>query len=145
MSLYNYLAKSSGSAEEIRYNFRPEEVEQLYNLLRGKGFYVYFDFVRNNLKDILKYISLSESQRKQKKWTNHPDQLLLRFAALQIAEATVKLLNDILDIVYIVDAKSYRAFLATCANGLAPLLLDTPLDNFQFDGYDNPFLAHEKH
>lgn len=145
MSLYNYLVKSSGSAEEIRYNFRPEEVEQLYKLLREKGFYTYFDFVRNNRKDILKYISLSDSQREQKKWKNHPEQLLLRFAALQIAEATVKLLNDILDIVDIVDAKSYRAFLATCANGLAPLLLDTPLGDFQFDGYDNPFLAHKKH
>ena len=71
--------------------------------------------------------------------------ILARVGQISVAFPTVKLLNDILDIVDIVDAKSYRAFLATCANGLAPLLLDTPLGDFQFDGYDNPFLAHEKH
>lgn len=143
MSLYNYLVKSSVSAEEIRCNFHREEVEQLYNLLREKGYDAYFDFVKNNQKDILRYIALSDSQRRQKKWINHPQQLLLRFAALQIAEITVKFQNDILDISNIVDSGSYRNFLATCADGLAPLLLSVPLGEFPFEDYNNPFLEYE--
>ncbi|RRD01965.1 hypothetical protein [Prevotella sp. OH937_COT-195] len=143
MSLYNYLVKSSVSAEEIRYNFHREEVEQLYNLLQEKGYDSYFDFVRDNQKDILRYIALSDSQRRQKKWTNHPLQLLLRFAALQIAEITVQFQNNILDISNIVDSGSYRNFLATCADGVLPLLVNTPLREFPFEGYDNPFLAHK--
>ena len=144
MSLYNYLVKSSVSAEEIRYNFHREEVEQLYNLLREKGYDAYFDFVKNNQKDILRYIALSDSQRRQKKWTNHPQQLMLRFAALQIAEITVKFQNDILDISNIVDSGSYRSFLATCADGVLPLLVNTPLREFPFEGYDNPFFEYHE-
>lgn len=86
MSLENYLVKSDVSATEIRCTFHREEVEQLYKTLQAKGYDEYLSFVRLNLKDILKYISLSPSQREQNKWINHPEQLLLRFAALQISE-----------------------------------------------------------
>ena len=67
MSLENYLVKSNVAAEEIRYDFHPEEVSQLYSLLKEKGYDWYFAFVQNNLKDILRYISLAPSQRQQKK------------------------------------------------------------------------------
>jgi hypothetical protein len=139
MSLYNYLVKSDVSGTEIRWDFRREEEEQLYNLLKGIGLRKYLEFVRGNLKDILKYISLSPSQRKQKTWVNHPDNLLIRCAALQIADITRSFLLDIREVSDIVDGGSYRSFEAAVAQGIAPLILQYPLSKFPFDGFDNPF------
>lgn len=139
MSLGNYLVKSSTASEEIRSDFRPEEVEQLYSLLQAKGYDWYLAFVRNNQKDILRYISLSRSQRSQKKWINHPDGMLLRFAALQISETTLVFQRNIDEISQIVDHGSYRKFHSVLVNGLAPLLLEEPLKIFPFDDYESPF------
>lgn len=140
MSLENYLLSESKAAQEIRWDFRPEEVSQLYSLLKGLGYERYLDFVRRSLKDILRYISLSPSQRTQKKWINHPDALLLRFASLQIAEITLKFLRDSVGASRIVDHDSYRKFHTVFANALAPLLLDPELlRSFPFEGFDNPF------
>ncbi|MBD5346509.1 MAG: hypothetical protein HDR92_05200 [Bacteroides sp.] len=140
MSLEGYLLSESKSAQEIRWDFHPGEVSQLYNLLQESGYEKYLAFVRHNLKDILRYIALSPSQRTQKKWINHPDGLLLRFAALQIAELTERFLKDSVGASRIVDRDSYRKFHAVFANSLAPLLLDPDvLRNFPFDGFDLPF------
>ena len=139
MSLENYLVKSDVSATEIRCTFHREEVERLHKTLKEKGYDEYLSFVRLNLKDILKYISLSPSQREQKKWINHPDGLLLRFAALQISETVLQFQLDICDIVLTVDKGSYRKFHSVIANALAPLLFVQPLTEFPFEGYDSPF------
>lgn len=140
MSLENYLVKSDVSATEIRCTFHREEVEQLYKSLQAKGYDEYLSFVRLNLKDILKYISLSPSQREQNKWINHPEQLLLRFAALQISEIVLGFQLDICDIAQIVDKGSYRKFHSVIATALAPLLFAQPLTEFPFEGYDSPFV-----
>ena len=140
MSLYNYLVESNRPYEEIRYDFRPEEVQQLYNLLLKIGGSQFRDFVVEHLTDILKYISLSPSQRLQKKWVNHPENLLIRFAALQISASTVSFLSDAEDIADFVDRGSYRSFHAVIAQALAPFLLKMPLFRFPFEGFDNPFL-----
>ena len=139
MSLQNYLVKSHVSATEIRCTFHREEVEQLHKTLQAKGYSEYLAFVRQNLKDILKYISLSQSQREQKKWINHPDLLLLRFAALQISETVLAFQLDICDIAQIVDKGSYKKIHSVIANALAPLLFAQPLTEFPFEGYDSPF------
>lgn len=141
MSLENYLLSESRPAQEIRWDFRPEEVSQLYNLLRERGFDGYLAFVRDNLKDILRYMSLSPSQRTQKKWINHPDGLLLRCATLQISEITLRFLGGIADIAMIVDSGSYRKFHSVVADTLVPMLLNPdlfrvlPFDDMQ----ENPF------
>lgn len=139
MSLHNYLARSTVPFEEIRSGFDHEQVQQLYNLLKELGCGQYLCLVQEHQTDILKYISLTSSQRNQKRWVNHPDILLIRFAAYQISLATVKLLDDIEPIVHIVDGGSYRAFHSTIADALFESVLYSPLLAF-FDGYDNPFL-----
>ncbi len=141
MSLENYLVKSDVSATEIRCTFLREEVEQLYMTLKAKGYDDYLAFVRQNLKDILKYISLSPSQRTQKKWINHPEGLLLRFAALQLSETVLSFQSDICDIARIVDKDSYRKFHSVIANALVPLLFAQPLKEFPFEGYNSPFVS----
>ena len=138
MSLENYLVRSDVSETEIRCSFRQEEVSQLHTLLKEKGFDWYRDFL-TNLSDILKYIALPPSRREAKKWVAHPDALLLRFAALQISAITVQFQLDIDGIAGIVDFGSYRSFPSVIANGLAPLLLGSPLKEFPFEGYDSPF------
>ena len=139
MSLQNYLVKSDVSAVEIHCTFSREEVAQLHKSLQAKGYEQYLLFVRQNLKDILKYISLSQSQRQQKKWTNHPEEQLLRFAALQLSRTVLEFQSDICDISQIVDKGSYRKFHSVIANALVPLLFAQPLKEFPFEGYDSPF------
>lgn len=139
MSLENYLVKSDVSETEIRCSFRREEVSQLHTLLKEKGFDWYRDFLTTNLADILKYIALPPSRREAKKWTSRPDALLLRFAALQISCITLRFQSDIVDIEGIVNSGSYRSFHSVLVNALAPLLLDSPLKMFPFEGYDSPF------
>lgn len=139
MSLENYLVRSDVSETEIRCSFRQEEVSQLHTFLKEKGFDWYRDFLTTNLSDILKYIALPPSRREAKKWIAHPDGLLLRFAALQISAITVQFQLDIDGIAGIVDSGSYRSFHSVIANGLAPLLLGSPLKEFPFEGYDSPF------
>lgn len=133
MSLENYLLKSNAPAQEIRYDFSAQEVEQLYNLVSSLQFAEYREFVREYLQDIQKYISLSPSQRKQKKWVGHPHNLLIRMAALQIADETVRLLNNIFEIVYVVDSGSYRKFHSIIAEGLSDVLAEiSPFATFPF-------------
>lgn len=139
MSLENYLVKSDVSETEIRCSFRKEEVLQLHKLLKEKGYCWYRKFLAANLQDILKYIALPDSRRQTKKWTARPDALLLRFAALQISSITLKFQSDICDIAEIVDSGSYRSFHTVIVNALAPLLLDAPLREFPFEGFESPF------
>lgn len=139
MSLQNYLAKSDGPFEEIRYAFRPEEVVQLYKLLRETGYKKHCAFVREHLPDILKYIGLSPSQREQKKWVNHPHNLQIRIAALQISHATILLLEDIQPICTVVDSGSYRKFHSIVADALGQTIVGSPLCLFLRE-YPNPFL-----
>jgi len=139
MSLENYLVKSRVPYEEIRSDFRPEQVQQLYYLLKETGYKKYFSFVQEHLSDILKYMSLSPSQRQQKKWVNHQDALLIRFAALQVSSATVALLGDLLPLSEILDRGSYRQFHMVVATALSPFLLNFQFYKFPFDEYDNPF------
>jgi hypothetical protein len=143
MSLENYLVKSSVSYEEIRFEFdlHPEEVEQLYNRVKETGANQYFSFVVKHQEDILRYISLSPSQRKQKKWVNHPDILLIRLAALQISDATLTLQNDIAPIAEMVNRGSYRDFHAVIARGYLHALFGHPLSRFPFEKFENPFLS----
>jgi len=141
MSLGNYLAKSNGSYEEIRWDFDHEQLQQLYNRVLELGYKQYFAFVRQHQEEILKYISLSPSQRKQKKWMNRQDILLIRLAALQISAATVRLLGDIQEIELLVDGGSYRQFHSVVANGIAPLLFHPTLTLFPFEGFENPFYS----
>lgn len=139
MSLENYLVKSRVPYEEILWDFRPEQVQQLYYLVKETGRQKYFAFVKEHLSDILKYISLSQSQRQQRKWVNHPQILLIRLAALQVSSATVDLLNELHPLAEIVDRGSYRQFHSATANALAPFLINFQLYSFPFEGYDNPF------
>jgi hypothetical protein len=139
MSLENYLVRSNAAEIEIRSTFRPEEPGQLYNILKEKGYRWYLEFLAANLQDILKYISLPRSRRLAKKWTNRPDELVFRFAALQISWITLRFQLDILDIDMILDHGSYRDFHSVIAGALAPLILFRPLKTFPFDGYDSPF------
>lgn len=136
MSLYNYLVKSDVSGTEIRWDFHQEEVAQLYNLLKETGLSNYYVFVQDNLQDILRYIRISPSQRTQKKWVNHPQNLLIRCAALQIADSANTLLLDIQEVAHIVDRGSYREFEAVVAQGVANLILNLPLHKFPFQGFD---------
>jgi hypothetical protein len=139
MSLESYLAKSHERGAEIRWDFPKEQQQPLYNLLKEIGLKKYLGWIRAHLPDILKYISLSPSQRGQKKWTNHPDILLIRCAAIQISDVTEKFLIDIEPIAAIVDNGSYRQFHAVITQGLAPLMLSFPFAKFPFEGFDNPF------
>ncbi len=139
MSLYNYLVKSNKPAQEIRSDFRREEVEQLYKLLKELGHPKYHAFVRERQQDICKYVELSESQRQQKKWANHPDILLIRFAALHLSESTVELLRDMENLANIVDRGSYRQFHAELAHALFQRIVRPPFYRFPFEGFDNPF------
>lgn len=136
MSLYNYLVKSDVSGTEIRWDFHQEEVAQLYNLLKETGLSNYYVFVQDNLQDILRYIRISPSQRTQKKWVNHPQNLLIRCAALQIADSANTLLLDIQEVAHIVDKGSYREFEAVVSQGVANLILNLPLHKFPFQGFD---------
>lgn len=140
MSLENYLAKSNVTYQEILWGFDREQVQQLYNLLKNLGLEKYFAFVREHQQDILKYISLSPSQRSQKKWVNHPDNMLIRFAALQISSSTVSFLDDIHEVIWIVDGGSYRDFHTVIASGLMPLMMSFQFRSFPFDGFESPFL-----
>jgi hypothetical protein len=139
MSVQNYLLKSSVSAEEIRMDFRPEEVSQLYKALRALGPAAYLAFVKDNLADILRYISLSLSQRRQKKWSAHPNALLLRFAALQVSESVLQLQAYLSDVTTLVDGGSYRKFHAEFAKNVMYWLFSQPLRSFPFENYGNPF------
>lgn len=141
MSLYNYLVKSRVVLEEIRMEFdqNPEQVEELHNFLCGLGLLKHLRFVRENQKDILKYISQSRSQREKKKWKDRMHGLHLRFAALQISYSTDKLLTDADGIAEILDSGSYRQFHSEVAIGVMNLSLLPPLMTFPFDGYQNPF------
>jgi hypothetical protein len=139
MSLYNYLVKSDVSGTEIRLDFQQEEVKQLYSTLKGLGLQKYRDFVQDNLPDILKYIALSRSQRKQKKWANHPDNILIRCAALQITDTTHLFLQNIQEVSGIVDSGSYRSFEIVVSREIAPLFFSNPFEEFPFDEYDCPF------
>lgn len=140
MSLHNYLVRSREACEEIRWGFSLEEKRQLYWILKEIGGAKYFSFVKAHRADILKYISLPDSRRQQKKWVNHPDILLIRVAALQISDSTVKLCENIEPIAHLVDGGSYREFHAAMAEGIVPLLLDSfPLYDF-FDWFEiHPF------
>lgn len=140
MSLENYLAEAQKQTREIRWAFvvDPSQVEQLDTRIREIGFARYVDFVREHLGDIHKYISLSDSQRKQKRWINYPDGVLLRFAALQISVATVKLQNDIAGIAYLVNGGSYRDFHSEMARGVCGLLEQPPLRYWPFDQHESP-------
>ena len=139
MSLQSYLVKSHERGAEIRWDFPDEHQQPLYNLLKEIGWKKYRDWIREHLPDILKYISLSRSQRAQKKWINHPDALLIRCAAIQISDATQTFLNDIEPIAGIVDQGSYREFHSVITKGIAPLMLSIPFAKFPFEGFDNPF------
>lgn len=141
MSLDNYLERSHGSYEEMLWDFSREQIEQLYNRVRELGREQYLAYVAEHLKDILRYISLSPSQRQQKKWVNYPDGLLLRLAALQISAATVRLTDDIYGIAGIVDRGSYRAFHSEMAYGLAMRLFEEPFSLFPFEGYGDPIFS----
>lgn len=140
MSLDNYLAKAQTQTAEIRLAFdvAPSQVEQLYTRLQEIGFAQYVGFVLEHLADIHKYISLSDSQRKQKKWVNYPDGVLLRFAALQISVATVKLQNNIAGIAYLVNGGSYRNFHSEMAGGVCGILAQPPLRYWPFDQHKSP-------
>ena len=139
MSLRNYLVKSDGPYEEILGSFHQEEIVQLYKLLKADGGKAHYDYVRANLPDILQYISKSPSQRNQKKWLKREDLLHLRFAALQIASATVRFLADILPTEGIVDCGFYREFHSVYANSLADYWFGYPLSQFPFENFPNPF------
>ncbi|RGS35837.1 hypothetical protein DWX97_14310 [Bacteroides cellulosilyticus] len=139
MSLENYLAKSNGPYEEILWEFRNDEIVQLYNQLRTEGFGEHFVYVKEHLTDILKYISLSPSQREQKKWTKRPDLLMFRFSALQISYSTVKFLSDASPMAQIVDSDSYRKFHSLFANLIGNIAVVNPLLSFPFADYPNPF------
>ncbi|MGR3790698.1 hypothetical protein ACUXZJ_07280 [Flavobacterium sp. TN-1] len=132
MSLENYLLKSNAPAQEIRYAFSEQEVEQLYNLVSTMKFPEYLRFVGENLEDIQKYTAITDSQRKQKKWVNHSKNLLIRMAALQLADATVEFLNDICDIALVVDSGSYRKFHSIISTGLFDKILCNPFFYFPF-------------
>lgn|GEM_PF-2944178 len=139
MSLDNYLVKSNGPAVEIRSGFDHEQVQLLYSRVKETGRKQYYAFVKAHLPDILKYIRLTPSQRKQKKWVNHPDSLLIRLAALQLSESVVGVLNDLWPIAHLVDKGSYRAFHAAFADALGPELLCFSFFEFPFEGFYNPF------
>lgn len=143
MSLENYLTKSNGTYEEIRWEFKSEEIHQLYGRLKEIGYREYVHFIREQLEVILKYISLSQSQRHQKKWLNHPDNLLIRFAALQMSSETLDLLTDMQPIAWIVDRGSYREFHSAIASALSQRLVRYPFLQFPFDGFENPFLNNK--
>lgn len=140
MSLYNYLVKSRAPYEEMYCTYHQAEVVQLYNLLKEIGFGQYYAFLQEHQEDILKYIGLAPSQRQQKKWVNNPNILLIRFGALQISYATVRLLDGIVQIDSIVDSGSYRKFHSVVADQLGTLLLDHPFAQFPFEVFPNPFL-----
>lgn len=125
MSLENYLVKSSVSYEEILFEFHSEEKQQLYNLLKELGYDQYREWFHLHLSEAVKYIGLSRSQRMQKKWVNHPDNLLIRLAALQISHSALIFQNDIVKVDAIVDGGSYRQFHAVIAEGVANLITRT--------------------
>jgi len=142
MSLENYLSRSDGPYSEIFYDFLPEEIQQLAAFLKETGYIKHISFIKENLDDIQKYISLSPSQRQQKKWKNHPQNLWIRFAALQLSAATVELVSGIHPISYIVDGGSYREFHSIMANGLSTLLLSHPFAYYPFSD-KNPFVKDD--
>jgi hypothetical protein len=140
MSLENYLAKSRGPYVEILWDFSPEQKKQHHCRLKEIGLKQYRAFVLEHLQDILRYISLSPSQRQQKKWVSHPDGLLIRFAALQISGAVVALLDDIDEISLIVDNGSYRQFHSVLAGAVSKSILQPVVLKNPFDDFENPFL-----
>lgn len=139
MSLENYLVRGCAPYSEMRLDFENAQVQQLCNLLKATGYKKHRAFVLEHLEDIQKYISISPSQRQQKKWVNRPDILLIRFSALQISFATVSLLEGIRPIAYLVDGGSYRQFHTAVSEGLIPVLLSNPFAQFPFEGFENPF------
>lgn len=141
MSLYSYLSKSSSIYYELEDNFEEGEIMEVHKLLIDIKVQGYFSFVANNIDDIQKYISLSPSQRKQKKWLNHKDNLLIRFAALQISFATVEMIKDLHPLGGVLDGGgSYRSFHSITADALSNQLLRQPLFYFPFSSFTNPFI-----
>lgn len=133
MSLDNYLVRSNEPFEEMQNDFLQEDIQQLYNHVKTLGYAGYLSFVREHLEDILKYVGLTQSQRRQKKWINHPDIVLIRWAAIQASGGTVRFLNEVRPITMIVDQGSYRSFLATVASALVPRILKSPFEVFPFE------------
>lgn len=144
MSLGSYLDKAGESGQEIEWAFSSEEIQKLYNLLKEIGFLEYRKFVKLNREAIAKYLSLSPSQRNQKKWVNHSDNLLIRFAALQLSNSTAVFQSDIYDLCSVVDGGSYRKFHAILASALITQHTDHLYMDFPFEGYDNPFFSVPK-
>ena len=141
MSLKNYLVKSNESYLEILWDFRPEQVEELYKLLLKKGHVEYHTFCGKNIQDIHTYIGLSPSQRRQKKWVNRPDALEFRFAALQAAHSAVAFLDRMLAAADLVDGGSYRKFLEETSRALYCKEVQFPFYAiWPFDQLKNPFL-----
>lgn len=139
MSLQNYLDRASGFLTEIQSNIQREEAELLYNRLKEIGYDQYLAFVEANQTDILKYLSLSPSQRRQKKWLNHPDILLIQLAAIQISYSTDVLLKGIAMLSLDVETGvSYRYFHAKVAEHLLDRILYLPFSRFSVNG-ENPF------
>src|SRR5690625_3115883 len=132
MSLKNYLAKSNKQPQEIRLSFDLAEIEVLYTLLKEIGGAQYHAFLVKHLASIVQYISLTPSQRLQKKWVGHPDILLIRFAALQLSESTVSLMNDLEPIADLVNRSSYRDFHAAVARGVAPVFVSLSFLHWPF-------------
>jgi hypothetical protein len=139
MSLESYPVKSYRAGQEIRWAFPREQEQLLYTALKESEYRKYFDFVLEYRQDILKYISLSPSQRSQKKWVNRPDILLIQCTSIQISDVTAQFLGDIRDIAGIVNRDSHRQFHSVIASGILPLLLTNPLYKFPFEGFGNPF------
>lgn len=132
MSLENYLLKSNGPAIEIRYDFNPDEIEQLYKIVCNLKLSDYMVFIRDNSQDIHKYIKLTPSQRKRKKWLNHPQNLLLRMAALQVSEVTFEYTSDLTPICSVVDSGSYRKFHSIFVGAFLDYYFSNPFVEFPF-------------
>lgn len=144
MSLDNYLDKAGEAGQEIEWGFSAEEIQRLYTLLSDCGYAEHLKFVVDNHKDIVKYLSLTPSRREQKRWADHPNNLQLRFAALQLSNSTVAFQDDIFDLRWMLDRGSYREFHATLAQAVMNQHLELPFAEFPFEDFDNPFLHNVK-
>lgn len=136
MSLENYLAKVHEYGQEIQYTLDYHDVEQLYTRLIELEFGGYCTFFFDNQKDIEKYLTLTRSQREQKKWVNHPNILLIQLGAIQLSLVIAPILAGV---EYAVGSP-YRDFSRGVVSAACELLSVRFLLVFPFDGYDSPLL-----
>jgi len=135
MNLGRYPSEVYGLAEEIKYEFSEEEIEQLFFDLSKMGFAKWLKWKQENHQLIIEYLQATPSKRsKLNKFK--PNQPLLAFAAFQHCLAGYKLLIEI-ETNFIAPGQTYRGMAASAANAYQAVCEAIEHELWPWEG--NPF------